>query len=107
MVNVSLYDDFLMFCDINIFPVKLNCKIPTALIVGSLVPYPLSASVTRRYVLYYISEISSGYGISFLMDIGYHTYLPIYTSYFVLLSTYLVKKHVPSQDLNRGINALN
>ena len=53
------------------------------------------------------SDISTGYGIPFLMDRGYHTYLTIATSYAVLLATYLVTRHVSYWDLNQGIDVLN
>ena len=84
-----------------------NCEITTALIVDSLAPYLLSVSVTGGYLLSYLYKISAGYGTPFLMDRVYHTYLPIAKSYAVLLATYVVTRHVPSWDLDRGINVLN
>ena len=38
---------------------------------------------------------------------GKNNYLPIATSYAVLLSTYVVTRDVPSHDLNCGIDVLN
>ena len=41
------------------------------------------------------------------MDRGYHIYLPIATYYAVPLDPYVVTRHVPSWELNWGINVLS
>ena len=75
----------------------------TTLVVDLTAPYPLSVSVTGRYLCLIIKiDLSAGYGTPLLKDRGYHTYLATNMSSTPSTGSLHIHKACPPQDSDWG-----